>query len=75
MGYCADNLVIKDIQENTEKMQIFGDDKELYSMDIDNHTPLEHFEIDITGVKVLKITYGDGLGKDRAMIANGEFRR
>ena len=75
MGYCADNLVIKDIQENTEKMQIFGDDKELYSMDIDNHTPLEHFVIDITGVKVLKITYGDGLGKDRAMIANGEFRR
>lgn len=74
-GYCVDNLVVKDVQEETEKMQIYGDDKELYSIEIDKHTPPEHFEIDISGISVLKILYGDGQGKDRAMIVNGELSR
>lgn len=75
VGYFEPTTNYGGTQKEIKKFQIFGDDIELYSIDIDKDTSLTHFEIDVSDVKVLEMRYADGHGYNNAMIVNGSFKR
>lgn len=62
-------------QKEVKRFILLGDNEELYSLDIDNHTSPTHFSVDVSNVKCLEIRYGDGHGINNAMIVNGVFNR